>query len=169
MSVDSFKYLPRIIAFYYQHSDRQPVFPIPWTPLIKPVRECKFGLVTSAGIYYKNEDRPFDLEREIREKVWGDPTYRKIPVWLDKNKLGVSHLHINPRDIYEDYNIVFPVDRLRDLVTDEIISGMANFGYSFMGFQGFPPDTTAWEDEYGPQVAENFLTENVDCVLLTPA
>jgi hypothetical protein len=38
-----------------------------------------------------------------------------------------------------------------------------------MGYQGFPPDATAWRETYGPEVAEKFKAEGVDCVLLTPA
>lgn len=50
MPVDSFKYLPRIIAVFYQMTDRQPELPIPWTPLSRPLTECKFGLVTSGVV-----------------------------------------------------------------------------------------------------------------------
>jgi hypothetical protein len=169
MPVDSFKFLPRIIAFYYQQTDRQPGLPIPWTPLAKPIRDCKFGLVTSGGLYHSGKDLPFDLAREKREQIWGDPTYRKIPTTIKQREIGVSHLHINADDILEDFNILLPLDRFKTLVEDGTIAGIAESAYSFMGFQGFPPDTSAWEVDYGPQVAEHFLLENVDCVLLTPA
>jgi hypothetical protein len=38
-----------------------------------------------------------------------------------------------------------------------------------MGYQGFPPDTTAWRSRYGPEVAARLEAEDVDCVLLAPA
>jgi hypothetical protein len=38
-----------------------------------------------------------------------------------------------------------------------------------MGYQGFPPDTTAWQETYGPQVADQLKAEEVDCVLFTSA
>jgi D-proline reductase (dithiol) PrdB len=169
MTVDSFKFLPRIIAFYYQQSDRQPILPIPWTPLEKQIRECKFGLVTSGGLYRYGKDLPFDLEREKKEQIWGDPTYRKIPNSVKQEEIGVSHLHINPNDILDDFNILLPLSRFKTLIEDGTIGGIASAAYSFMGFQGFPPDTSAWEMVYGPQVAGFFKAENVDCVLLTPA
>ncbi|MCJ7703676.1 MAG: hypothetical protein MUO62_19020, partial [Anaerolineales bacterium] len=62
MKVDSFKYLPRIIAYYYQRTEREPDLPIPWTSLSKPVEACKFGLVTSGGLYHRGNQIPFDLE-----------------------------------------------------------------------------------------------------------
>ena len=89
MTVDSFKFLPRVIATYYQMTDRQPEIPIPWTPLRKPLNESKFGLVTTAGIYHKHEDVPFDLVREKSEPTWGDPTFRVLPATLEHNDVGV--------------------------------------------------------------------------------
>jgi D-proline reductase (dithiol) PrdB len=169
MAVDSFRYLPRIIAFFYQQTDRQPVMPIPWTPLNKPVRDSKFGLVTSGGIYHQVEDNPFNLEREKKEQLWGDPSYRKIPTTITQEEIGVSHLHINTRDILKDVNILLPIDRFQTLVSEGAVRGLADYAFSFMGFQGYPPDTSLWENQYGPRVAEHFLAEGVDCILLTPA
>ena len=169
MTVDSFKFLPRVITTYYQMTDRQPELPIPWTPLSKPLNECKFGLVTTAGIYHRLEDSPFDLEREKREPTWGDPTFRVLPANLKSEDVDVSHLHINVSDIRKDFNIQLPIQRFQELLADGTIGGLADQAYSFMGFQGFPPDTSAWEDEYGPQVAQALKQEGVDCVFLTPA
>lgn len=169
MPVDSFKFLPRVIAYYYQQTDREPLLPIPWTPLKKPIQNSKFGLVTSGGIFHRGKDEPFNLEREKKEQVWGDPSYRKIPVTIKQHEVGVSHLHINTEDILQDINVLLPVDRFKSLVADGTIADLAEFAYSFMGFQGFPPDTTLWETEFGPEVAESLISEGIDCVLLTPA
>jgi hypothetical protein len=38
-----------------------------------------------------------------------------------------------------------------------------------MGYQGYPPDTNAWRNIYGAEVAKNFLDEGTNCVLLTPS
>jgi len=169
MTVDSFKFLPRVIAAYYKMTDRQPDMPIPWTQLQKPLSECKFGLVTTAGIYHRLNDSPFDVEREKHEPTWGDPTFRILPATLKTEEVGVSHLHINPNNILEDFNIQLPIHRFQELLVNEEIGGIADHAYSFMGFQGFPPDTSAWENEFGPQVAEAFKSEGVDCIFLTPA
>ncbi len=169
MAVDSFKYLPRVIAAFYQMTDRQPELPIPWTPLSRPLTECKFSLVTSGGLYHLDVDPPFDLEREKQEPTWGDPTYRSLPTDIRQTEVGVSHLHINTRDILEDFNILLPITRFRELAAEGRIGGLAKWVYSFMGYQGFPPDTTAWQKTYGPEVAEKLKAEEVDCVLLTPS
>jgi D-proline reductase (dithiol) PrdB len=169
MPVDSFKYLPRIIAAFYQATDRQPELPIPWTPLPRPPAGCKFGLLTSGGLYQRGVEPPFDVEREKQEPAWGDPTYRRLPADIPQEEVGVSHLHLNTRDILQDLNILLPVHRFQELTAQGHIGGQAKYAYSFMGFQGFPPDTTPWQQTYGPQVAEKFQAEGVDGVLLTPA
>jgi D-proline reductase (dithiol) PrdB len=166
--VDSFKFLPRLIGAFYQTVAREPEMPIPWTAVTRPLAELKVGLVTSGGLYVRGVQPPFDLEREKREPTWGDPTYRTIPTTISQAEVGVSHLHLNPTFIEADFNVVLPSHRLQELAAAGVIGGLADEAYSFMGFQGFPPDTTAWQTIYGPEVAAKFKAAGVDCVLLTP-
>ena len=168
MAVDSFKYLPRIIAVFYQMTDRQPELPIPWTVLDRPISDCTFGLVTSGGLYHRGVEPPFDVMREKREPTWGDPTYRTLPADIQQAEVGASHLHVETRGVLSDVNILLPIHRFQDLVAEGRIGGLAKHAYSFMGYQGFPSDTTAWRETYGPQVAAKFRAEGVNCVLLTP-
>jgi len=169
MPVDSFKYLPRLIATFYQMTDRQPELPIPWTPLDRPLSGCKFGLITSGGLYHRTVEPPFDVAREKQEPTWGDPTYRTLPTDVRQAEVGASHLHINTRGVLSDVNVLLPINRFQELAAERRIGGLAKQAYSFMGYQGFPPDTTAWRENYGPQMAEKLKAEEVDCVLLTPA
>ena len=169
MPVDSFRFLPRIIAMFYQTTEVQPQEPIPWTPLPRPLAECKFGLVTSAGLYHIGQQPPFDLERERQNPAWGDPTYRAIPVDIPQDEVGVSHLHVNTQDVEQDIDILLPIHHFQELAGAERIGGLAREAYSFMGYQGFPPDASQWRQTYAPEVAEKFKAEGVDCVLLTPS
>ena len=169
MPVDSFKYLPRLIGAIYETTDVQKETPIPWTPLERPISECTFGLVTSGGLYQRGVEPPFDLQRERLEPTWGDPTYRTIPKDITSGELGVSHLHINNEPVESDINVLLPIHRFDELSQEGRIAGMSDHHYSFMGYQGYPPDTTAWRDIYGPAVAEKFKNEGVHCVLLTPS
>ncbi len=169
MPVDSFKFLPRLIAAFYQATEIAEQRPIPWTALPKPLHACKFGLVTSAGLYCQDVDPPFDIDKEKLTPTWGDPSFRQIPLAVPQAKIGASHLHINTADLLQDANIVLPRQRFQELAAEGIVGSVAETHYSFMGYQGYPPDTSAWAKLYGPQVAAQFKAENVDCVFLTPA
>ncbi len=169
MPVDSFKFLPRLIAAFYQTASIEEKRPIPWTPLPKPLQACKIGLVTSAGLFCQDVDPPFAIEKEKVTPSWGDPSYRAIPAGVPQAQIGASHLHINTAGILQDANIVLPRQRFQELAAEGIVGSVAETHYSFMGYQGYPPDTSAWSEIYGPQVAAKFKAENVDCVFLTPA
>jgi hypothetical protein len=169
MPVDSFKFLPRLIAAIYQATDLQPELPIPWTPVSRPLSELKFGLVTSGGLYLIKDQPPFDLEREQAQPTWGDPTYRGIPTDIQQDELGVSHLHVNPQWVLEDIDVLLPIHRFKELAAEGRIGGLADHAYSFMGYQGYPPDTRVWQEVSGPRVAERLREKGVDCVLLTPS
>jgi D-proline reductase (dithiol) PrdB len=168
MSVDSFKFLPRLIATFYQMQEGEAELPIPWTPLRKPLQACRFALVTSAGMYDKRSQEPFNLERERREPTWGDPSFRVISADIPQSKVGISHLHYNPIAAMEDINILLPLDRMKEMVAGGRIGSLAHSAYSFMGYQGYPPSTKSWKEVYAPQVIKNMRAEGVDCVMLIP-
>ncbi len=166
MPVDSFKWLPRSIAGYYQSIQVETPAEIPWAPLRKPVEQCRFALVTTAGLYLKGEQPSFDVDRERREPFWGDPTYRVIPAGVRQDQIGVAHLHINPEDIERDVNIVLPVQRFQELAEAGEVGQLAAEHYSFMGYQ---QDPTEWRERYGPAVAQRIVEAQVDAALITPA
>ncbi len=171
MPVDDYKYLPRsFIAGYEQPVPRAD--PVPFTPLRTPVRSARIALVTTAGIWDTATHPPFDYEREQREPLWGDPSYRVLPSDIRQEQVGAGHLHLNNDDLLADVNIVLPIHRLRELVAAGDVGSMADRHYSFMGFQGRGPDgggdTREWEQQYGPEVATQLRADGVDGVVLTP-
>jgi len=168
MPVDSFRFFPRSLATWVQQLEVPPEGPVPWTPLPRPVRECRFALVTTAGLYVKGLEPPFDLEREARQPTWGDPSFRRIPRDVRQEQIGVSHFHINPRDILQDLNVALPIQRFLELAWEGVIGSLTETHYSFMGYQGYPADLSGWRQGYGPQVASLMKAEGVDCVLITP-
>ena len=169
MPVDSFKFLPRLIEMFYKMTEIEAFDGIPWTPLEKPIKDAKFGLVTSAGLYDREKDKPFDLERELKEPTWGDPGARPINRSTARDQIRVSHLHLNTEPILQDVNIVLPLDRFEELLAAGEIGGLAEAHFSLMGYQGFPPDTSTWREQTALQIVSQFKSEAVDCVLLTPA
>ena len=166
MTVDSFRFLPGSIAAYYQNMTVQREDPVPFAPLVRPLDQCRFALVTTAGIHDKGKEPPFDTEREKREPMWGDPSFRRITRNVSQEDIGACHLHTNNRDVLLDMNIVLPVQRFLELESEGVIGSLAPTNYSFMGYQ---PDTTEWRQKYGPEAAAQMKAEDVDAVLLTPS
>ena len=65
-----------------------------------------------------------------------------------------------------DMNISLPIDRLRELVSQGVVSrALAENCYSFLGANRSPKRI---EQETGPEVARLLIEEGVDAVLLTP-
>jgi D-proline reductase (dithiol) PrdB len=168
MAIDSYKWLPGSFAVYYKALPLQKAEPIPWTPLARPIEECRFSLVTSAGLYLKDKQPSFDVDGERKNPFWGDPTYRAIPRDVKQEEIGVAHLHINNADVEADMNIALPVHRFLELEAAGEIGSLAPTHYSFMGYQRHPPNTDEWENRYGPEMAARMKEEGVDAVLLTP-
>ena len=137
---------------------------IPWTPLKKPLSECTFTLMTSTGINM-NDDPPFDMEREKREPMWGDPSYRRIPKTATPADFDVNHLHVNTGYIKKDINVALPINRFQELEANGTIGALAPTAYSYYGFQ---MDPSVLMEETMPKVAADMKAEGVDAVLITP-
>ena len=166
-AVDGFRFMPPSLRAWISKDipDQQFKGHIPWTPLHKPIKEATFSLMTTAGISIKS-DPPFDVEREKREPLWGDPSSREIPKTTTEADINVNHLHINTEYIKEDINVMLPLARFREFEKEEIIGQLAPTCYSYYGFQ-MEPKTLL--EETMPKVADKMRQENVEAVLLTPA
>ena len=166
MPVDSYKFLPRSFRAGYEQANYVYDEPL-WAPLAKPVAEATVALLTSAGIYLKESQEPFDVEREKANPTWGDPTYRVIPRGVEQSQVGAAHLHLNTRDILEDFNTSLPIRAFETLADEGAIGAVAEDHYAFMGFQ--ERGATLWQDQYGPEVAARIREANVDALVLAPA
>ena len=111
-------------------------------------------------------DAPFDVEREKREPLWGDPSRREIANTATEADINVNHLHINTDYIKQDINVMLPLARFREFESEGIIGRLAPTCYSYYGYQ---PDPGALLGETMPKVADKMRKENVEAVLLTPA
>ena len=90
-----------------------------------PLAERRIALVSTAGLHRRG-DRPFT-------GFTGD--YRVIPGDARPGELVMSHLSSNfdRSGFIQDLNLVFPLQRLRELCARGIVGGAADFHYSFMG------------------------------------
>jgi len=165
--VDGFRFLPPGLKAWVQTfiPDEDFKGTIPWTPLSKPLRQTTLTLVTSAGISLKT-DPPFDMEREKREAIWGDRSFREIPRDATEKDIEVNHLHINTSYTKQDINVILPLQRMAELEQEGLIGRLAPTAYSFYGFQW---QTTDFLNEAIAPISKKMKTEGVEAVLLTPA
>jgi D-proline reductase (dithiol) PrdB len=128
--------------------------PTPFAPG-PPLARRRVAIVTTAGLHVRG-DRPFEV---------GSPDYRVIPGDAPASDVVMSHISVNydRTGFQEDINVVFPLDRLRELEADGTIGSVSDFHYSFMGAsQGHTLEGKARE------LAGLLKRDGVDAVLLSP-
>ena len=115
----------------------------------------RVAIISTAGLH-KRGDRPFRP---------GDGSYRVIPAETKASDLVMSHISVNfdRTGFQQDLNVVFPIDRLRELVADGTVGSMAAIHYSFMG--AFPP---AAAEPHARHLAGLLKADKVDAALLVP-
>src|SRR5438270_10223696 len=127
------------------------------TPWVEgpPLRERRVAIVSSAGLVVRG-DRPF-RGREA--------DYRVIPGTVRPDQLLCSHISINfdRTGFQEDWNVVFPLDRLNELAADGVIGSVAATHYSFMG----ATDPVEMEP-HARELAGRLKQDRVDAVILSP-
>ncbi len=165
--VDGFRFLPPALKAWVRTSIPEEEFkgPIPWTPISKPLSQTTLALVTSGGISLKS-DPPFDMEREKREPLWGDRSFRMIPRGTTEKDIEVNHLHINTSYIKQDINVILPLARMAEFEQEKIIGRLASTAYSFYGFQW---QNTEFLSKAIEPISKKMKLEGVEAVLLTPA
>lgn len=128
--------------------------PTPFVPGPR-LRERRVAIVTTSGVHARG-DRPFDI---------GAADYRVIPGTTPAAELIMSHVSVNfdRSGFQEDINVVFPIDRLRELQSGGVIGSVSDFHYSFMG----AAPIRALEPK-ARELAGLLKKDRVDAVLLTP-
>jgi D-proline reductase (dithiol) PrdB len=127
------------------------------TPFVSgpPLAQRRIAILSSAAIV-KRGDQPFPF---------GSGECRFIPSDTPTGELLISHVSINfDRGGWQrDVNVVFPIDRLKELAAAGEIGGVAETHYTVMG----STDPAAMEDAVA-QIAGQLTQERIDSVLLTP-
>lgn len=127
------------------------------TALVKgpPLDRRKVALISTAGLQ-RRKDRPFGM---------GADDYRIIASGTPSSEIVMSHISSNfDRTGYQqDINVVFPLQRIKELVEEGKIGSVAQYHYSFMG----ATDPTAMEKR-ARELAKIMMSEGVDAALLVP-
>lgn len=133
----------------------------PWTPLPGPVSELRLALIGSGGVYHEDQASFDTANRE------GDWSFRVISGDTPTPALRVAHDHYNHKDgADEDINVVFPLDRLRELEARGAVGQLSPVHIGFMGFI-MRPEKIA--EEMAPAVIRVLKEATVEAALLVPA
>ena len=120
-----------------------------------PLGKRRVAIVTTSGLHTRG-DRPFQV---------GSADYRVIPGDTPARDLIMSHTSVNfdRSGFQEDVNVVFPLERLRELEAEGVVGEVSEFHYSFMGaapIRSLEPKAR--------ELAGLLKRGHVDAVLLTP-
>lgn len=128
------------------------------TPLTRPpaLAEARVAIVTTAALALPGDPPPRG----------GDPSFRVLPDGSDV-RLGHESPNFDRSGWLSDPNVVFPVDRLRELADQGVIGAVAPRHLSFAGNQQ-PTTLSAITLDSGPAAAALLRGDGVDVVLLTP-
>lgn len=148
------------IRLFLQSYPWRRIDPTPWTPLRRPLAECRFALVTSAGFVLPGQEG-FSDERG------GDTSFREIPVDADLSSLLEMHRSetFDHTGLRSDPNLAFPLDRFRELVAAGRIGALNHRHLSFMGSITAPGRLMR---ETAPEAARRLAADGVDAALLVP-
>ena len=122
----------------------------------KPIASRRVTLITTAGLQTRGDDA-FDFK---------DIDYRVIPGDVGSEDIVMSHLSVNfdRTGFQQDLNVVFPLERFRERVSDGRLGSMGSFHYSFMGAIS---DARDYEPS-ARRLAKHLHDDGVDTVFLTP-
>ncbi|MBV9281359.1 MAG: hypothetical protein JOZ41_14860 [Chloroflexi bacterium] len=130
---------------------------VPWSPLQRPIRAATVALVATSGVHLR-DDRPFE--------IGGDATFRVVPRTAEAGDLAISHRAYDRTDALRDINLVFPLQRLRELEAEGVIGRVAERHYTFglvevrHAAELIPP---------GREVGRLLKRDQVDLALYVPA
>ena len=159
---------------YTPDEDSEPTFQYdtaPWAPLVKPLSQCRVALISTGGLYVDGEDPmgPNGPSQEeaiprIQEFLRSPPALATIPRDIEGDKLRVRHPGYDIRGALRDHNVVFPIDRLKELQSEGVFGELAAESYSFVG-------ATSQKRllQIAPEWADRLKKNEVDAALLVAA
>ncbi len=138
--------------YQWVHNADAPAF----TPLTKPLAQCKVGLIASGGIY---------AHGQIAFHFKDDFSYREIASDTANDTLRATHFAYDLTDARRDPNVVFPLETLRRGQREGLIGSLPPNAYTFMG--GIYSSRKV-RDILAPALAQRVTQDEVDVVLLVP-
>lgn len=129
---------------------------VPFTPYDKELSSATVALVSAAGVYLPDQEA-FPTEDP------GDISYRVIPAATEASSLKIAHHHYDHSEADADPNIVYPIDTLRELVSEGVIAAVNDNNYSY----GFTTRLRELYEQTFPEIADKIERSKAKVVLLT--
>ena len=133
---------------------------VPLARLQKPLSESRLTFVSTAGVQPRGS-MPFDTVHPV-----GDYTFRRVPSDSKPADLEIHQLKYPTVGAKRDLNVIFPIERLQELVAEGFIGGLTENFYSFIGYN---MDAERLERTLAEDIASAVEAEKPDVVLLAPA
>ena len=132
---------------------------VPYTPFDRELGKATVAIVTAGGVHRRDQD-PFNTADDL-----GDFTFRAVGPDDATSDLMVTHHHYDHSDADRDVNVVFPLDRLRELAAEGVVGGVARL---HVGFMGYAMKLKQLYDETVPAIADQIeRVSKADAVVLT--
>ncbi len=133
---------------------------VPLALLALPLNETRLAFVSSAGVQTSGS-LPFDVAHPV-----GDFSFRRVPSNAQASDLEIHQLKYPTAGARRDINVIFPIERLRELVKDGTIGSLTPDFYSFVGYN---MDPHRFETTFAEELADAVERDRPDVVLLCPA
>ncbi len=128
--------------------------------LDKPLGECRLGFVSTSGVQSIGS-MPFDVVHPV-----GDYTFRRVPSDTPADQLEIHQLKYPTDGANRDVNVVYPIERLREIAAAGVVGELTGNLYSFIGYN---MDPRHLERTLAEDIADAFEEEQADVVLAAPA
>ena len=133
---------------------------VPLAPLPKPLAECRLTFISTSGVQ-PTGTLPFDTVHPV-----GDYTFRRVPSSARVEELEIHQLKYPTAGASRDLNVIFPIERLRELAAEGVIGGLTDHFYTFIGYN---MDPERLERTLAEDIAAAVAEEGADIALAAPA
>jgi D-proline reductase (dithiol) PrdB len=126
---------------------------IPYTPLKRELKDCRIALVSTSGAYVEGM-QPFSDN---------DLSFRLIPTDADTKSIRFMPGHFDTSKGGLDPNVMFPLDRLRELVQEGAVGSIAESHISM----GLTTELRKLKEVVSWEIAEAVMKMRPAIVVLT--
>ncbi len=133
---------------------------VPLARPTQPLSESRLTFVSTAGVQPAGT-LPFDVVHPV-----GDYSFRRVPSGSNPADLEIHQLKYPTDGANRDLNVIFPIERLNELAHEQVVGGLTENFFSFIGYN-MDPDLL--EHTLAEDLAQAVADEHADLALLAPA